>query len=360
MNAVLTERPARLPLTQACRALGVPRSTVYARMGRAASGATHAGQPKKPAKQPRALGAAERAEVTSLLASPRYRDQTPTQMFHELLAQGIYLCSTSTMHRLLRQQKASGERRPQRPPRNHPVPRLLAAAPNQVWTWDITKLPAARRGTYLSLHVVLDLYSRCAVAWMVAETENAALAMHLMTEAAARHRVPPGTLTIHQDRGAPMIARSFLDLMRALDHTCSHGRPRVSNDNPVSEAAFKTLKYQPCYPGRFDSTDHARRWCNDYFDWYNRRHCHSSLAGFTPEQVFTGHFRQLAKVKQQALNAAYSKHPERFVNGPPRVSMPPDTVAINPHPPLGDHDRPPPVNFPTLAAAGWKGAGNKP
>lgn len=234
------------------------------------------------------------------------------------------------------------------------MPRVLATAPNEVWTWDVSKLPLVTRGIYLSLYVVLDLFSRFVLAWMVSMKENSALARQLMDEATARYGITPGQLTVHQDRGSPMIAHGFLDLMRSLDVTCSHSRPRVSNDNPFSESQFKTQKYQPDYPGRFDHPAHARNWCGDYFDWYNFDHHHSALAGFTPEQVFTGRYRTIAKTRQHALDERYAQNPERFVKGAPRVTMPPSSVAINPVVPdeTGNiiDDR---VNFPTLTAAGY-------
>jgi putative transposase len=190
---------------------------------------------------------------------------------------------------------------------------------------------------------------------MVSRKENSALASQLMDEAAARYAIAPGELTLHQDRGSPMIAHGYLDLMKELSITCSHSRPRVSNDNAFSESQFKTQKYQPDYPGRFNSVTHSREWCEEYFDWYNFKHHHSGLAGFTPEQVFTGRYRDVAKLKQQALDARYARNPERFVHGCPTVAMPPESVAINPILPNEEgiivDDR---VNFPTLAAAGYQ------
>ncbi|EQD61285.1 transposase [mine drainage metagenome] len=296
---------------------------------------------------------AERALVIATLASERYRDQPPGEVYHHLLERGEYLCSMSTMYRLLRERKASGERRAQRSAQHHAVPRLRAEAPNEVWTWDITKLPTLRRGVYLSLYVVLDLFSRLALAWMISAKENSALACQLMREASARYRIAPDTLTIHQDRGAPMIAHTYLDLMSELGITASHSRPRVSNDNPFSESAFKTQKYQPDYPGRFDDIVHANRWCGEYFPWYNLEHHHAGLAGFTPEQVYTGRYRPIAERKQRALDAQYARHPERFVRGRPSVPMPPTVVSINPIIETEEAQAPAgAVNFPTLTAAG--------
>jgi putative transposase len=353
MITVMTERPARLSLTQACHALSLNRSTVYARLHRAANDAPP-DRARKQAVQPRALSEQERTVVLQTLHSEAYCDQPPAEVYQRLLEQGHYLCSVRTMHRLLKQQQHSGERRNQRPAQHHAVPRLLALAPNDVWSWDITKLPLVKRGIYLSLYVVLDLFSRFVVAWMVSAKENGALARQLMDEATARYGITPGQLTIHQDRGSPMIARSYLDLMQTLDVTCSHSRPRVSNDNPFSESQFKTQKYQPDYPGRFNHIAHSRRWCEDYFDWYNFKHHHSGLSGFTPEQVFSGRYRAVAADKQRVLDVVYEQTPERFVGGRPVVPMPPAMVAINPIRPnddgSADSDR---VNFPTLTAAGY-------
>lgn len=353
MNAVLKQRPERLPLTQACAVLGLNRSTVYAHQKHAADDEPPR-QSRKESKQPRALSADERAQVIEVLHSEPHHDQPPAEVYQRLLEQQQYLCSVSTMHRILRRIGETGDRRNQRPAQHHAVPRLLAKAPNDVWTWDISKLPLIRRGIYLSLYVVLDLFSRFVVAWMISMKENSALSKQLMAAAVARYRIEPNQLTVQQDRGSPMIAHGYLDQMRELDVTCSHSRPRVSNDNPFSESQFKTQKYQPDYPGRFDDVSHARHWCEDYFDWYNFEHHHSGLAGFTPEQVFTGRYHEIAKQKQLALDERYKRNPERFVRGRPTVQMPPETVAINPIVERVEDVRIDDcVNFPTLTAAGY-------
>lgn len=355
MKTVIAERPERLPLVPACHALGLNRSTVYAWQRRADNDEPPR-RARKESVQPRALSADERGEVVELLHSDACCDQPPAEVYQRLLEQGRYFCSISTMHRILRDRRENGDRRPQRFAQHHAVPRLLAHAPNDVWTWDITKLPLCRRGIYLSLYVVLDLFSRFVVAWMVSLKENSALAKQLMDEATARYGIQPGQLTVHQDRGSPMIAHGYLDLMRELDVTCSHSRPRVSNDNPFSESQFKTQKYQPDYPGRFNDVAHARHWCEGYFDWYNIEHHHSGLAGFTPEQVFTGRYQGIAEIKQRALDECYRQNPERFVRGRPTAPMPPKEVAINPIIETAEDgtvvtaDN---VNFPTLSAAGY-------
>ena len=213
------------------------------------------------------------------------------------------------------------------------------------------KLATERRGEYLSLYVVLDFFSRFVVAWMVSKKENSALARQLFDEAASRYAIAAGELTVHQDRGAPMIARGYLDLMGELGVTCSHSRPRVSNDNAFSESQFKMMRYQPDYPRRFASPSHARQWCSEHFDWYNFAHHHRGLAGYTPEQVFTGRFEVVARTRQAALNEQYRCHPERFVNGPPKTQLPPAQVPINPIENEGDHADVAMVNMPTLPAA---------
>lgn len=340
-------------MTLACEVLGLNRSTVYRR--RKAAVDTHPPRrSRKESVQPRALSAHEREHVIETLHSAPYCDQPPAEVYQRLLEKDQCLCSVSTLHRLLRKQGENGERRAQRPAQHNAIPRLLAFAPNEVWSWDITKLPLVRRGIYLSLYVVLDLFSRFVVAWMLSRKENSALAEQLMNEALARYGIVPGQLTLHQDRGSPMIAHGYLERMMEWDVTCSHSRPRVSNDNPFSESQFKTQKYQPDYPGRFDSMAHARHWCGDYFRWYNLEHHHSGLSGFTPEQVFTGRYQAVAEQKQRALDARYQQNPERFVKGRPAVRLPPAFVAINPilaedgDKVLADH-----VNFPTITAAGY-------
>ncbi len=345
---VVAHKPEKLSVSAACRSLGLNRSSVYnwQRMG---PPKPHQ-RSRKASSQPRALSQSERKVVIDTMNTDEFKDQPPVAVYHQLLQQGIYLASISTMHRLLRSQKLHGERRNQRAPRYHAVPRLLARAPNDVWTWDITKLPLAQRGVYLSLYVVMDLFSRYVVAWMLSRKENSGLSKQLMSEAVERYDIAPEQLTLHQDRGSPMTATSFLEILAERKVTASHSRPRVSNDNAFSESQFKTAKYQPDYPGRFTDLAHARAWCTDYFEWYNTHHHHSGLAGFTPEQVFTGRHIDVARNKQAALDEIYRKHPERFVTARPEVAMPPAVVTINPVPPelLGtEEDR---VNFPTLRA----------
>ena len=349
MTLVTHQRPETLPVAMACRALGLNRSSVYARR-HSDSDDGSSRRSRRDCPQPRALSQAERAEVRDTLNSDEFCDQPPQEIYESLLQRGEYLCSVSTMYRLLRADNAQAERRRQRPAQNHAVPRIVAEAPNEAWSWDITKLPTLQRGQYLSLYVVIDLFSRFVLAWMISRKENSALAQQLMDEALARYRIRSGELVIHQDRGSPMIARAYLDLMGEHGVTCSHSRPRVSNDNPFSESQFKTAKYQPDYPGRFENVSHARQWHEQYFDWYNFQHHHSGLGGYTPEQVFTGRYRELAIIRQQALDARYETHPERFVRGSPEAAQPPQRVAINPltEQQVMDDEGTGSVNMPTL------------
>jgi putative transposase len=265
-----------------------------------------------------------------VLDSEEYMDQPPREVYASLLGKGEYLCSVSTMYRILRHRGPVRDRRAHRERTHHAVPRLEATAPNQVWTWDITKLPTEKRGEFLSLYVILDLFSRYIVAWMVAKRENSALAKQLFAEAIERYGVEPGTLIVHQDRGAPMTSHGFADLLAELGVDRSYSRPRVSNDNPQSESQFHTMKYQPDYPGLFRHADHARSWCTDYFQWYNEDHHHTGLALHTPADVYFDRLEEVAAQRQQALSEVFAAHPERFPLGPPRDKRPPSRVVINP------------------------------
>ena len=309
---------------RACNAVGLCRATAYRRLRQTA--------PRAKAKRKRShrrISDAKRSEILEVLDSERFIDQPPREVYATLLSESRYLCSWPTMYRILRERGPVRERRNQREPRHHAVPRLEAAAPNAVWTWDISKLATHERGTFLNLYVVLDLFSRYVVAWMVAARENSALAKQLFAEAINRYGVDPGQLIVHQDRGAPMTSHGFAELLGELGVERSYSRPRVFNDNPYSESHFRTAKYQPDYPGRFRDIAHARRWCDEFFDWYNERHHHTGLALFTPHDVFFGNLDAIVARRQQALNEAYAANPERFVAGPPRVKRPPVRVFIN-------------------------------
>ena len=332
MSLLLDSRAIDIPLLKACDSLAISRSTVYWRRRHEELSEDQKAQnlSRKHCTQSRGLSSEDQAEILMLLNSDEFVDQTPVEVYHTLLERGENPCSISTMHRILRQNRQNGERRQQRAAQHHAVPRLRATQPNEVWSWDCSKLATVSRGVYLTLYVVLDLYSRFVVAWMVSRKEYSSLAQQLMDEATHRYAIEPDQLTIHQDRGSPMIAHRYIDLMGELGVTLSHSRPRVSNDNAFSEAQFKTQKFQPDYPKHFANAVHATQWCTDYFDWYNFSHHHSGLNGFTPEQVFTGRYHEVAAQKQQALDSRYAQNPERFVRGRPTIKLPPEQVLINP------------------------------
>ena len=325
MEAVLW-RPDDIPLPVACRALGVSRATLYrARKPRA----PRPPMPRTPSV--RRLSDPERDTVAATLTSVEFRDQPPREVYATLLSRGVYLGSIRTMYRVLSERFGTvTERRAQRPACPVAAPSLLATAPNQVWTWDITKLAGPTRGVFYCLYVVLDLFSRYVVGWMIAERESAALAQQLFADACARHDVVPGSLVVHADRGGPMRSDGLAQVFASLGVARSFSRPRVSDDNPFIESHFKTLKYQGEYPGRFDSLLHARAWLQRFFDWYLERHHHSGLALFTPADVFHQRVAAVAAARQAALDAAFAAHPERFPLGHPTVPLPPDRVAINP------------------------------
>jgi len=308
----------------ACTSLGVSRATLY-RGTRSAPPPSMRGL----APSPRRLGDDERQAIVDAMHSPEFVDQPPMEMFAKLLSRGVYLASIRTIYRVLAELGESKERRNQRLPHPYVKPSLTATGPNQVWTWDITKLATLTKGVFLHAYVIIDLFSRYVVGWMVAEKECQHLAAQLFAEAVARHSVEPG-LTVHADRGAAMKSDTLAQLLASLGVDQSFSRPHVSDDNPYSEAQFKTLKYQPDYPGFFATLLHARAWLESFFGWHNDEHHHSGLALFTPADVFLGRFPVVHAARQDALDAAYARHPERFPNGPPKAALPPAQVHINP------------------------------
>ena len=308
----------------ACSALGLSRATMYR-----STSPTPPPVPREPTAQPRRLSDDERQAIVDVMHRPEYVDQPPMEVFGKLLSQGIYLASVRTIYRVLAERGETRERRNQHLPHSYAKPSLCATGPNQVWTWDITKLATLQKGVFLHAYVILDLFSRYVVGWMVAAKECKHLAAQLYTETVARHGVEPG-LTVHSDRGAAMKSDTLARLFAAMGIDQSFSRPRVSDDNPFQESHFKTMKYQPDYPGRFSGLLHARGWLQDFIGWHNDEHQHSGLALFTPADVFFGRVESLHAARQAALDEAYALHPERFPNGPPRAALPPDEVTINP------------------------------
>jgi putative transposase len=323
----------------ACRAMGVARATLYRR--RKPSRPKTDDRPR--CRQPRSLDESERREVLDLLHSPRFVDKAPATVYATLLDEGMYHCSIRTMYRILHDAREVRERRNQLRHPKYKKPELLATAPNQVWSWDITKLLGPAKWTYYYLYVILDIYSRYAVGWMLASRENADLAKRLIRETIEKEDVDADELTIHSDRGPAMKSHTVAQLLATLGVTKSHSRPHVSNDNPFSESQFKTLKYRPEFPDRFGSQEDGRGFCQRFFQWYNHEHYHSGLGLLTPAMVHHGQATKILAARQDVLHAAYAAHPQRFVNKRPRPLKLPEAVWINPPPPPShDHEKGPP------------------
>jgi putative transposase len=321
MTAV-NEAAVAIRTAPACRVLGLPRASWY-RARRPAAVAR-----PRPAP-PRALDPVERQGVLDLLHT-RFVDQAPAQVHAALLDEGTYLCSTRTMYRLLDAAGEIKERRDQVRRPSYAAPELLATRPNAVWSWDITKLLGPAKWTYFYLYVILDIFSRYVVGWMLAPHESAALAERLIAETCAKHGIQPGQLTLHADRGASMRSKPVALLLADLGVTKTHSRPQVSNDNPFSEAQFKTLKYCPQFPERFGSIEDGRAFGQAFFRWYNHEHRHSGLGFLTPAVVHFGEAATVRAHRQHVLAAAYAAHPERFVKGAPKPADLPQAVWINP------------------------------
>jgi len=316
----------------ACRALGVVRATLYRHRGRIACPVIEVHAQSR--SYPRALHAEEQQAVLAELHSERFVDQAPTAVYAGLLDEGRYLCSVRTMYRLL---AAAGEVRERRDQLRHPAyakPELLATRPNEVWSWDITKLLGPAKWTYFYLYVLLDIFSRYVVGWMVAHRESATLAKKLIEESSTKQSIQPGQLTVHADRGSSMTSKPVALLLADLGVTKTHSRPHVSNDNPYSEAHFKTLKYRPEFPDRFGCIEDGRAFCGGFFDWYNNEHYHSGLALLTPASVHYGKTAAVLAQRREILAAAYAQHPERFVRRAPQPAEPPKAVWINPPKPV--------------------------
>src|SRR5712692_2058199 len=295
----------------ACRALGVAAATIYRRRR---PPAPRLPQPRRlPA---RALWEAEREAVVAQLCSPRFVDASPAQVWATLLDEGRYLASERTMYRLLA--AAHGSVRERRNQLTHPAyakPELLACRPNELWSWDISKLKGPAKWTWFYLYVILDVFSRYAVGWTVQHRETAEIARALIAQATEQQQIEPGTLTVHADRGSAMRSKPVAFLLADLGVLKTHSRPYTSTDNPYSEAQFKTLKYRPGFPARFDSILEARAFCREFFAWYNHRHRHSGIGLMTPAAVHYGRAEALRDQRTRVLAAAYAATPERFVRG---------------------------------------------
>jgi len=327
MVKIITERYAQQGNTlnkyEMCDALEMPRATYY-RMTRIEL------PPVEKIKQhsPRGLTPEEEDKVLLLLNSPRFCDMAPGEIYATLLDESVYLCSQRTMYRILERNKQNLQRR-QKQAGIYTRPELLATGPNQLWSWDITKLKGPKKWTYYYLYKIMDVYSRVTVGWMVAYRESAELAGRLINETCLRQNIKRNQLTLHADRGSSMKSVTVAQLLADLGVTKTHSRPHVSNDNPYSESLFKTLKYRPDFPECFGCIEHARSFCRDFFNWYNRDHKHSGIAWLTPEDLHYGRTDEIVLKRQIIMDEIYLKYPERFVKGPSKVKKPDNQVWIN-------------------------------
>ncbi len=324
IDAAIVEIEPLVGTLPACRALGASRAGLYRRRSPPTPRVL---RPRRPPD--RALSEAERAAVLEQLNSKRFVDAAPAEVYATLLDEGRYMASERTMYRLLAADGAVGERRDQLTHPPYRRPELLAERPNEVWSWDISKLKGPATWTYFYLYVILDVYSRYVVGWTVQHRENAPLAERLIADTLQKQNIRRGQLTIHADRGSSMTSKPVAFLLSDLGVTKTHSRPYTSTDNPYSEAAFKTLKYRPGFPARFQSINEAREFCREFFRWYNESHRHSGIGLMTPTDVHHGRAEQTHAARAQVLNAAYAATPERFVRRPPQPPTPPTAAWIN-------------------------------
>jgi putative transposase len=334
IDAAITElTPITGGVRAACRAVGRAQASHYRRHRQTPAPV----QVKRaPRGQQRALSAAERDTVRALLNSPDFVDKAPATVYHELLDEGTYVASVSTMYRVLR---AHGEVHERRRQAVHPArvkPELVASGPNTVWSWDITRLHGLAKWSYFHLYVIIDIYSRYVVGWLIAERESAALAEKLLADTIAKQGIDRDTLSIHADNGSSMASKPVAFLLADLGVTKSHSRPHTSNDNPYSESHFRTLKYRPDFPRSFGCIEDARAFCRRFFAWYNAEHRHSGIAWHTPQNVHYGHSETVHAVRADVLSAAYARNPERFVRKHPEPAALPTVAWINQPPDQAD------------------------
>ena len=320
--AMVSEQRAEFGVEPMCAGLGLARSSYY--------------RWRRPSRRvltqpihPRALSANERHEVVGVLNSERFWDQAPGEIYAALLDEGKYLCSERTMYRILADYQQVRERRDQLSHPRYQAPELIASRSNEVWSWDITKLLGPAKWTYFYLYVILDIFSRYVVGWMLAYRESAELAKQLIEQTIERQNLEPGTLTVHADRGAPMTSKAVAFFLAGLGITKTHSRPYVSNDNPYSESQFKTMKYRPEFPERFGCYQDAHRFCAEFFPWYNHEHHHSGLGYLTPYEVHYGLAQQRREQRAAVLKEAFEKNPQRFVRGLPQPAVLPTAAWIN-------------------------------
>lgn len=324
MNAAV-DLSTDIGILPACEALQLPRASFYRCLHQ-----TELAEPVQRPSPPLALDLRERQEVLDTLYSERFVDQSPYQVYAKLLDEGKYLCCVRTMYRFLASEHGHVKERRRQVQRSHyKKPELLATGPNQVWSWDITKLKSTVKWTYFYLYVIIDIFSRYVVGWMVAPCEQKTLAKKLIEETCRKQKIQPGQLTIHADRGSSMKSKTVALLLSDLGINKTHSRPHVSDDNPYSEAQFKTLKYCPQFPERFGSIQDCRKFCLYFFKCYNKEHRHSGIAYLTPEQVHYGLSDQILKIRSETLIDAFFKHSHRFKGIMPMPQQLPQAVWIN-------------------------------
>jgi putative transposase len=324
------ELQPRIGIAASCVALSINRAGIYRARERLARRAACTWPRQRRPRPPLAFSDAERAGLLQILDSERFQDLAPAAIFAILLDEGRYHGSIRTMYRLLALNGQSGERRKQRAHTEYAKPELLAMRPNEVWSWDITKLKGPAKWTCFHLYVILDIFSRYVVGWMVAARESAELAEQIIADTAHKQRITPGSLTLHADRGSSMRSKPVADLLVDLDISKTHRRPHVSDDNPYSESQFKTLKYRPDFPARFGSIEGARAHCQVFFRWYNTVHRHSGIGLMTPYTVHHGYANQLTVERRTTLMRAFAAHPQRFKGLPPKPPAVPMAAWINP------------------------------
>jgi putative transposase len=317
---VVREHGATVGVEQLCKAIGLSKATYY----RTETPKT----PSRPRHHHRRLGEQLEHEVLTVLNSEQFCDMAPAEIFATLLDDGVYLCSESTMYRVLKRSGGTRQRR-QHEPQKYKRPELLATRINEVWTWDITKLRGPIKWTYFYLYTILDIYSRYVVGWLLAPRESAELAKDLIAETCLKQEIVPGTLLLHADGGSAMKAKTVGELLMDLGVTKSHSRPHVSDDNPFIESSFKTLKYRPDFPDRFGSFEQGVMHCQRFYDWYNNHHRHSGIGMLTPADVHWGSCDKVLANRQNVLNRIFLEHPERFVKGVTMVKQLPKEVWIN-------------------------------
>lgn len=328
MMIAIEDLKSKSSIEDSCKSFGVPRAGYYRWLKRESKVQD---QGKVKPTPPLALSAHEREQILAILNSERFVDYSPGEVYAILLDEGQYYCSIRTMYRILKMNGELTRRREYRRDKSrYAKPELLATGPNQVWSWDITKLRGPQKWSYFYLYVIIDIYSRCTVGWMVAERESAALAERLISETIRKQKIVPGQLTIHADRGASMKSKLVAQLMADLGVTKTHNRPYTSDDNPFSEAQFKTLKYCSLFPGEFGCIEDAKAFCRSFFRWYNQEHRHSGINWLTPDMVHTGKAQMVLERREQILGNAYKAHPIRFKYKKPNAGLLPESVWINP------------------------------